>query len=74
MAYAEIEPFGSYLDDVRHGRSMALTANINRDTKVKAEPFTAVEFMLAPEKNEQKPPAEAPENIANRISKDLFRM
>ena len=43
--FYNIEPFGEYRDELRHGSLMALTANINRDEKLKAEPFDVMEFM-----------------------------
>jgi hypothetical protein len=45
MAYNAIEPFGEYRSELRHGQAMSLTANLNRDTKERWEPFKAVEFM-----------------------------
>lgn len=74
MAYAELEPFGSYLDDLRHGRGMALTANINRDPKIRPEPFSAADFMLAPSETSPAPEPETAECIASRIKTELFRM
>ena len=73
MAYAEVEPFGPQADDIRHGQQMSLTANINRDTKARPAPFTAADFMLAPPEK-QKQPEETPQQIADRIKKELFRM
>ncbi len=43
--YDCIEPFGEYRSELRHGQQMALTANLNRDSKNRPEPFTAAEFM-----------------------------
>jgi len=45
MVYASTEPFGEFRAELRHGQQMALTANMNRDTKKKREPFTPQEFM-----------------------------
>ena len=39
------EPFGEYRDELRHGAAMALTANINRDDKLKPDPFDTADFM-----------------------------
>jgi hypothetical protein len=44
MAYAELEPFGPIRDDERFGTVTALMANVNRDSKVRSEPFTAADF------------------------------
>lgn len=45
MAYSRIEPFGEYRSELRHGQQMALTANINRDSKHKRTPFVPADFM-----------------------------
>jgi len=74
MAYENIEPFGEIRDEIRHGQQMAMTANLNRDTKKRKEPFIAKEFMNFIEDPEEKEPAESPESIAHRIKTELFRM
>jgi hypothetical protein len=43
--YFNIEPFGEYRAELRHGQQMALTANMNRDSKQKPEPYTPWDFM-----------------------------
>lgn len=43
--FHSIEPLGEYRNELRHGGLMALTANINRDEKLKPKPFTAADFM-----------------------------
>lgn len=45
MRYAEIEPFGEFRHELRHGQVMALHSNINRDSKQRPEPFKALDFM-----------------------------
>jgi hypothetical protein len=45
LAYYNIEPFGEFRSELRFGSVMALTANLNRDSKNKPEPFTALDFM-----------------------------
>lgn len=52
MEYAEIEPFGSPRDDLRAGEVAAVVANVYRNPKVRAEPFTPGDFFpeLAPPK------------------------
>lgn len=45
FAYEQIEPFGEFRSELRHGQMMALHANLNRDSKNKPEPFTALDFM-----------------------------
>lgn len=47
QAFAELEPFGSLIDDMRIGQVVAMLANVNRDTKKRREPFTAADFMPA---------------------------
>jgi len=44
-AYMNIEPFGEFRSELRHGSIMALHANLNRDSKQRSEPFTAMDFM-----------------------------
>lgn len=44
-AYMNIEPFGEFRQELRHGQAQAMLANINRDTKQRSEPFTAIDFM-----------------------------
>ena len=45
VGYYDIEPFGEFRQELRHGQQMALTANTNRDPKARLEPFRAKEFM-----------------------------
>lgn len=45
FSYNEVEPFGEFRSELRHGQQMALVANINRDSDKKPEPFTADDFM-----------------------------
>jgi hypothetical protein len=45
MEYEGIEPFGEYRSELRHGQAMSMTANLNRDTKKRPEPYKAVDFM-----------------------------
>lgn len=41
--FYEIEPFGEYRSELRHGQSQALHLNLNRDPK--REPFKASDCM-----------------------------
>lgn len=52
--YYNIEPFGEFRDELRTGKLMALTANINRDSTIRPEPFTAIGFMDFLEKEPEK--------------------
>ena len=45
IAYSLIEPFGEYRAELRHGQQLALHLNLNRDSKQRSEPFTALECM-----------------------------
>lgn len=54
MEYYNVEPFGEYRSELRHGQSMAMTANINRDSKNRPEPFAAVDFMNFVEREPEK--------------------
>lgn len=44
-AYFKHEPWGSIMDDQRHGIAVAALANINRDRKSKPDPFRPVDFI-----------------------------
>lgn len=50
-----------------------MTANINRDSKARSKPFTAVEFMNFTELPEQKPEEITPEEQTARL-KALFKV
>lgn len=39
---------------MRHGQQMALTANLNRDSKTRPEPFNALDFMSYTERPPEK--------------------
>jgi hypothetical protein len=45
MAFYLIEPFGDMVADQRHGVATALHANLNRDSKVRPEPYRADDFI-----------------------------
>ncbi|WP_444547886.1 phage tail assembly protein T [Achromobacter anxifer] len=45
MAFANIEPFGSHIDDRRAGAVVSMLANINRDTKNHPKPFDDLFFL-----------------------------
>lgn len=68
--YYSIEPFGEYRSELRHGQHMALTANINRDSKVRPEPFSAQDFMNFVER--PKPADLSLEEEQARIDKEVF--
>lgn len=45
QAFYQLEPFGDMVADERHGIATALQANLNRDPKVKPEPFRPEDFI-----------------------------
>jgi hypothetical protein len=44
-AFYQLEPFGSLIDDERHGVAVATLANVNRNAKVRSEPYKAMDFI-----------------------------
>jgi Protein of unknown function (DUF4035) len=44
MAYAALEPFGPIREDERAGVVASVTANVNRDSKTKRDPFVSTDF------------------------------
>ena len=44
-AFYRLEPFGSLIEDERHGVAVATLANINRNTKVREAPYKAMDFI-----------------------------
>jgi hypothetical protein len=44
-AYYQLEPFGSLVEDERHGVAVAALANINRDSKSRPEPYKSSDFI-----------------------------
>ena len=45
MAYYRLEPFGEERGDLRAGVVAATVANVNRDPKVRGEPYSPRDFM-----------------------------
>lgn len=70
MAYASIDPCGEYRNELRHGQQMAMTANINRDSSKRSEPYSPADFMNFIERPETPEPTQE-ENFA-RIDKEAF--
>lgn len=71
IAYSKIEPFGEIRDEIRHGQQMAMTANINRDTKTRRDPFSAIDFMnFIDFKKDQR--EETAESISARLRNEIF--
>lgn len=46
IAYYNLEPFGSNVEDLRHAQLMALLANANRDAKKRKKPYKIDDFLL----------------------------
>ena len=44
-AFYQLEPFGSLIEDQRHGVAVATLANINRNAKSHPEPYRADDFI-----------------------------
>jgi hypothetical protein len=44
LAYYRLEPFGPRRDDERAGRIVAIMAEVNRDRKVRSDPFVWTDF------------------------------
>jgi hypothetical protein len=68
--YNNIEPFGEFRGELRHGQQMAMTANINRDSDKRSDPFKATDFMNfyeMPEEKERQLTAEELEAYARRV-------
>ncbi|MFM0326083.1 hypothetical protein PQR16_26915 [Caballeronia glebae] len=45
MASYQLDQRGGHYDDLRAGAIASMLANINRDTKVKREPFGSLDFI-----------------------------
>jgi hypothetical protein len=62
LAYAAIEPFGEFREELRHGQQMAMMVNLQRDPKQKPEPYVPSDFMNFIDK--PKPKQQTPEDVA----------
>lgn len=70
-----IEPFGSIWEDIRHGQQMALTHNLNRDSKVRPEPYNVDDFRNFKEREETKVvKVEDPDILSAQIRSQIFGM
>ncbi|WP_170845160.1 phage tail assembly protein T [Chitinasiproducens palmae] len=45
LAFYNLEPWGSLLDDLRAGTIASMVGNVNRDAKRRPQPFGPLEFM-----------------------------
>lgn len=80
MAFANIEPFGSHVEDRRAGAAVSMLANVHRDTKQHPEPFDDLHFFpwndltrqaMAPRESELLQ-VEDPEKMSDLIGAVLF--
>jgi len=69
LAYDRIDPFGEGRADVRIGVLSALIANIHRNPKKRAEPYSAVDFMpfLQRERKIGEALAARGQNVADKV-------
>jgi hypothetical protein len=73
MAFAGLEPFGAEADDLRAGLMPALTVNMNRAEG--ADTISPFEFFPWHEKPAPPKPIElSPEELAERIRRDIFKV
>lgn len=56
MAYAEIEPFGELVADMRHGEATRVLAECNRNPAAKPDPYKGSDFIY------WRPSTESPED------------
>lgn len=75
--FADIEPFGSHIDDVRTGSITAALYNVNRDLEQCPEPFAPLDFCPW-NATQYAPPAEAqdaqldPDALSAKIDAVIF--
>lgn len=70
MAYEAIEPFGEIRAEQRNGLTCSVIANVNRDSKVKPEPFSHSDFMFHTKSEPEK--KLTPEEIESHLD-NLYR-
>jgi hypothetical protein len=73
FAYMNIEPFGTIWEDIRHGQIQSMTANLNRDSKAKPEPYTCNDFRNFKER-EEVVKVEDPDILSAQIRSKIFGM
>lgn len=74
LAYMNIEPFGSIWEDIRHGQTQSMTANLNRDSEKKPEPYTAEDFRNFKEREAEVVREEDPDILSAQIRSKIFGM
>ncbi|WP_425129434.1 phage tail assembly protein T [Burkholderia vietnamiensis] len=45
MAFFDMEPWGSHIDDLRAGTIASMVANVNRDTEKRPDPYEPLHFI-----------------------------
>lgn len=71
MAFAQMEPFGGAIEDLRAGVGPALTMNMRREKG--ADPITALAFFPWHEPAAKREPEPgSPEVLAARIRREIF--
>ncbi|VVD74406.1 MULTISPECIES: DUF4035 domain-containing protein [Pandoraea] len=72
LAYANIENFGSPVEDLRTGAVVSMLANINRDRKQRPEPYGLLDFLPWTESPDASP--DEPVQLADpKAQSDLIR-
>ena len=61
MAFFEMEPWGTEVDDWRSGLIASTIANANRDPKKQKKPFQPKDFM--PQRVQEPTPEQSPEDL-----------
>jgi hypothetical protein len=82
MAYAAVEPYGEYREELRHGSLLAFTANIkgvkrNLDAKPDPDAWKAIDFMNFTDRadeSEYEPTQEDEAIRCARIQREVFGM
>ncbi|WP_425126245.1 phage tail assembly protein T [Burkholderia gladioli] len=74
MAYYRVEPFGERVADLRMGQLAALIANVNRNSKVRPDPYLPIDFMPWVEERKASEPVlfENPKDQAKFVALALF--
>lgn len=73
--FHDLEPFGSHFDDLRAGTVASAIYNVNRDTKLRRDPFAPLDFMPwnSLQQPDDTPPAPAdPETLSAKLDAVLF--
>lgn len=74
-AYYQLEPWGSLMDDRRHGIATSVLANVNRDAKRTPNPYKETDFVFWHEAHRQARESvlKVDPNEQSELIKQLFR-